>query len=206
MSKNDNKEQDILHAAEKLFAEKGFKGATTTLIAAEAGVTHAMLHYYYRTKDQIFLKVFDTYMEEVRHELKVIMVPDLYDTEQIKKVTEICFDFINSHRGQINLFFEVLKERPDLLEEYVSDFGRYIDTAMKAHQERTDIAVKDGKISNISFVDLILDIICVCTSTFFFSPIVDKVIGMNAERKMSFMESRKREAVELIASRLVKKQ
>ena len=94
MSKNDNKEQDILHAAEKLFAEKGFKGATTTLIAAEAGVTHAMLHYYYRTKDQIFLKVFDTYMEEVIHELKVIMVPDLYDTEQIRKVTEICFDFI----------------------------------------------------------------------------------------------------------------
>lgn len=206
MSKNDNKEQDILHAAEKLFAEKGFKGATTTLIAAEAGVTHAMLHYYYRTKDQIFLKVFDTYMEEVRHELKVIMVPDLYDTEQIRKVTEICFDFINSHRGQINLFFEVLKERPDLLEEYVSDFGRYIDSAMKAHQERTDIAVKNGKISNISFVDLILDIICVCTSPFFFSPIVDKVIGMNAERKKSFMESRKREAVELIASRLLKKQ
>lgn len=206
MSKNDNKEQDILHAAEKLFAEKGFKGATTTLIAAEAGVTHAMLHYYYRTKDQIFLKVFDTYMEEVRHELKVIMVPDLYDTEQIRKVTEICFDFINSHRGQINLFFEVLKERPDLLEEYVSDFGRYIDTAMKAHKERTDIAVKDGKISNISFVDLILDIICVCTSPFFFNPIVDKVIKMNAERKNIFMESRKREAVELIASRLVKKQ
>lgn len=39
MSKKDNKEQEILLAAEKMFAEKGFKGATTTLIAAEAGVT-----------------------------------------------------------------------------------------------------------------------------------------------------------------------
>lgn len=39
MSKKDNKEQEILIAAEKMFAEKGFKGATTTLIAAEAGVT-----------------------------------------------------------------------------------------------------------------------------------------------------------------------
>ena len=44
-----NKEQEILKAAEDLFAEKGFKGATTTLIASRAGVTHAMLHYYYRT-------------------------------------------------------------------------------------------------------------------------------------------------------------
>ena len=41
-----NKEQEILKAAEDLFAEKGFKGATTTLIASRAGVTHAMLHYY----------------------------------------------------------------------------------------------------------------------------------------------------------------
>ena len=48
MSKKENKEQDILKAAEMLFAEKGFKGATTTLIAAQAGVTHAMLHYYFR--------------------------------------------------------------------------------------------------------------------------------------------------------------
>ena len=39
MSKKENKEQDILKAAEMLFAEKGFKGATTTLIAAQAGVT-----------------------------------------------------------------------------------------------------------------------------------------------------------------------
>ncbi len=53
MQKKENKENEILEAAEKLFAEKGFKGATTTLIAAEAGVTHAMLHYYFRTKDQI---------------------------------------------------------------------------------------------------------------------------------------------------------
>lgn len=66
MSKKDNKEQEILIAAEKMFTEKGFKGATTTLIAAEAGVTHAMLHYYYRTKEQIFLKVLDSYMEEMR--------------------------------------------------------------------------------------------------------------------------------------------
>ena len=37
-----NKEQEILKAAEDLFAEKGFKGATTTLIASRAGVTHAV--------------------------------------------------------------------------------------------------------------------------------------------------------------------
>ena len=81
MSKKENKEQDILKAAEMLFAEKGFKGATTTLIAAQAGVTHAMLHYYFRTKDQIFLKVFDTYLEEILQSLKSIMVTDIFQPD-----------------------------------------------------------------------------------------------------------------------------
>lgn len=39
---NKNTEAAILEAADKLFKEKGFKGATTTMIAGQAGVTHAM--------------------------------------------------------------------------------------------------------------------------------------------------------------------
>lgn len=205
MAKKDNKEQEILLAAEKLFAEKGFKGATTSLIAAEAGVTHAMLHYYFRTKEQIFLKVCDSYMEEVRSELRPIMEPAVYDVKLIKTVTEICFDFFSSHSGQMSLFLEVAKERPELLEEYVAELGRYMGGAIAAHQERTEAAVREGKINDISFSDLLLDIVSVCASPFFFEPVVDNIMKMDAARKKEFLESRKREAVELIANRIVRR-
>lgn len=205
MAKKDNKEQEILLAAEKLFAEKGFKGATTSLIAAEAGVTHAMLHYYFRTKEQIFLKVCDSYMEEVRSELRPIMKPAVYDVKLIKTVTEICFDFFSSHSGQMSLFLEVAKERPELLEEYVAELGRYMGGAITAHQERTESAVREGKINDISFSDLLLDIVSVCASPFFFEPVVDNIMKMDAARKNEFLESRKREAVELIANRIVRR-
>lgn len=205
MAKKDNKEQEILLAAEKLFAEKGFKGATTSLIAAEAGVTHAMLHYYFRTKEQIFLKVCDSYMDEVRSELRPIMEPAVYDVKLIKTVTEICFDFFSSHSGQMSLFLEVAKERPELLEEYVAELGRYMGGAITAHQERTESAVREGKINDISFSDLLLDIVSVCASPFFFEPVVDNIMKMDAARKKEFLESRKREAVELIANRIVRR-
>ena len=52
---NKNTEAAILEAAESLFKTNGFKGTTTTMIAGQAGVTHAMLHYYFRTKEQIFV-------------------------------------------------------------------------------------------------------------------------------------------------------
>lgn len=39
---NKNTEAAILEAAEQTLKEDGFKGATTTMIAGQAGVTHAM--------------------------------------------------------------------------------------------------------------------------------------------------------------------
>ena len=53
-----NTEQAIMEAAEKEFLDKGYTLTKTTEIARIAGVNHAMLHYYFRTKDNLFEKVF----------------------------------------------------------------------------------------------------------------------------------------------------
>lgn len=206
MQKKENKENEILEAAEKLFAEKGFKGATTTLIAAEAGVTHAMLHYYFRTKDQIFLKVLDTYTEEIRQNLKSIMVSEINDTDFMRKVIEISFDFFNEHSGQMSLFLEVCKERPELIKDYVDNLGKHIAPIIRSHQEKVSKAVAGGQIKKITFIDLIIDIISVCAITPFLSPLLNNVLELSEEQKKVFLEARKHEAVELIANRLTGKQ
>lgn len=50
-------ERVILEAAETVFAEAGFKGATTAAIAARAGVPKANLHYYFSTKEDLYRAV-----------------------------------------------------------------------------------------------------------------------------------------------------
>lgn len=202
MERKDNKENDILKAAEILFAEKGFKGATTTMIAAEAGVTHAMLHYYFRTKEHIFLKVLDLYMDKIWVDLKAIMVPDIYDVELIRKVTEIIFDFFNEHRNHVNLLLEVAKDRPDILDTYMKDSKKYLGTSLGAHSERIVKAVKEGRIREITFRELLVDIIVLCAAPFFFDPVLFNLIGMDGAQREAFLESRKKEAVEMITSRL----
>lgn len=47
----------ILQAAEKVFAEAGFGGATMQLIADLAGLPKANLHYYFATKEDLYRKV-----------------------------------------------------------------------------------------------------------------------------------------------------
>lgn len=50
-------ERIILEAAEKVFAEAGFGGATMQLIADVAGLPKANLHYYFPTKEDLYRTV-----------------------------------------------------------------------------------------------------------------------------------------------------
>lgn len=50
-------ERLILEAAEAVFAEYGFKGATTGQIADRAGIPKANLHYYFPTKESLYRQV-----------------------------------------------------------------------------------------------------------------------------------------------------
>ncbi len=51
-------QEAILDAAEAVFAGNGFDGATTRAIAEEAGVNAALIHYYFRSKENLFGAVF----------------------------------------------------------------------------------------------------------------------------------------------------
>lgn len=51
------RESLILSAAEKVFAEAGFGGATMQLIADMAGLPKANLHYYFATKEELYRRV-----------------------------------------------------------------------------------------------------------------------------------------------------
>jgi len=51
------KEKAILDSAERIFAEHGFRGATTQMIADDAGIPKANLHYYFPTKESLYTQV-----------------------------------------------------------------------------------------------------------------------------------------------------
>ena len=52
-------EENILRAAEEVFARAGFAGARTSEIAAKAGVPKPNLHYYFKSKRALYRAVLD---------------------------------------------------------------------------------------------------------------------------------------------------
>lgn len=54
----------ILRAAEKQFALHGFRGTTTEGIASEAGLPKANVHYYFKTKANLYRQVLKDILED----------------------------------------------------------------------------------------------------------------------------------------------
>ncbi len=54
-------EDALLDAAERLLVEVGYAGITTRALAAEAGVNHGLVHYYYGSLENLFIQVLERF-------------------------------------------------------------------------------------------------------------------------------------------------
>jgi AcrR family transcriptional regulator len=53
--------ESFLDAAEKLLIEVGYAGITTRLLAAKANANQGLIHYYFGSLEEVFLKVLDRF-------------------------------------------------------------------------------------------------------------------------------------------------
>ena len=199
---NQTTESAILQAAIKLFKEKGYKGTTTNVIAKEAGVTHAMLHYYYRTKEQIFLTVLDSYIKEMHEDFKVLMSPGKDAVQTLMEVTSRHFDFMEQYQGQIRILVEVAQESPEILERYREGFMRMTGKALKDHQARLDEAAARGEIAKVSITSLLSEMVMGNYATFALLPLSRVMLNLEAEAEKAFLEQRRRSLIETISNKL----
>ena len=95
MNNNEvNTEQIILEAAEAEFLEKGYGNTKTVAIAQRAGVSHSMLHYYYRTKEQLFQKVFKEKVHELTQAFGVVFERNTNFKDTLRSAIETQFKFV----------------------------------------------------------------------------------------------------------------
>lgn len=65
MKRNSDKYQQILTAAIKVFAERGFSQSTISQIAHEAGVADGTIYLYFKNKDDILVQFYERMTEHV---------------------------------------------------------------------------------------------------------------------------------------------
>jgi len=73
--------EQILAAAEKVFAQYGFEGATVAQLAAAAGLPKANLHYYFGTKEGLYRAVLEGILALWLQDAATWIAPDRHPAE-----------------------------------------------------------------------------------------------------------------------------
>ncbi|WP_295911387.1 TetR/AcrR family transcriptional regulator [uncultured Alistipes sp.] len=199
------KEQAILAAAEQEFLSKGFDGARTTSIASAAGVTHAMLHYYFRTKEQLFERILDEKLRLMGESvLAAFGQPNLPLQERLRDAIGSHFDFIARNPDLPRFIVNEVFSRPDRYETMRARIREIADTLMRDMQRELDALSARGEAEPLDVRMLMLDIISLNVFPFIAYPLIEPILGSFSNDRARFFELRKAENVEVITRRLKK--
>ncbi len=200
-----NSKQAILDAAEEEFLEMGFHGAKTSSIAKRAGVTHAMLHYYFSTKENLY----DVFISQKLQEVKNIMFPALLEEgvdfiDRVRTVIDKQFGYIQKHPYLPRFMLNEVLLKPERFNELISNILQYDIEKFAIIQQEIDTASNEGKINFISLPNLIIDILSLNIISQVMAPVVIGVMPGVGFDKNEFIENRKKEIIETITRRLTK--
>ena len=199
-----SKEQQILEAAEKEFLEKGYNGARTTSIAKAADVTHAMLHYYFRTKEQLFEHIIDKKMSEIVPLMTHLFGnSDLPLVKRIEEAVSVHFDFVVANpdlpRFLIN---EVLphKERCDLFRSKIENVLYLVDNLQREVNE----AAASGEVEQFNVLLLFQSVLSLNIFPSLMANMIENLLSDNRQSIEMLLAQRKTENIELIMRRIKK--
>ena len=195
-------ERLILEAAEAEFLEKGYKGAATTAIAKRAGVTHAMLHYYFRTKENLFQRIFSQKIQMLSEIFEDIYGKELPFTKTIRLFIEEQFNFvaknpqlprfilneINANKENRNLLFEAVVPKASIVFQKVN---------VLLNDE-----IAAGRVRPITLPNLMMNILSINISTFIALPALQEVFPITNAALPNFLNERRESNVQFILNAL----
>ena len=167
-----SKERQILEAAEKVFLAKGYAASKTMEIAEMAGVNHALLHYYFRTKENLFNKVFVEKIDLFIDSFTDLFAKELPLFELITSVIETQFLFLEDNdKLPFFLVNEVISSP-----QYQKMFKERFFSKIKDHLQDADCLLKQeiekGTIKEITLVDLLISISSLNMFYYMLKPII----------------------------------
>lgn len=207
MSRERNNPNDtesrILQAAENEFFEKGYAGARTASIAEAAGVTHAMLHYYFRTKDKLFERIVSEKISILGNIIiSAIGDEDLTLEDRIRQGIERHFDFIAANRDLPKFIVNEVLTRPDVIEMMKCNLQNIVNNLLNSLQHEIDAYAAKGLCRQVNARMLLIDIVSLNVFPFMAAQIVLGAIGDSYNSYDEFLALRKTENVETILNKL----
>ncbi len=150
-------EERIREAAKRVFLEKGFDGATSRDIADAAGINIALTNYYFRSKEKLFINIFEEMVQLFFNGMVDIMNKPISLREKIAELIEHDFQLMKAN-PTLSLF--VMNEIHRNPERMANCIGLMKQVHHSMFEEQLQQEVSQGTVRPISAMHLMPMIFC----------------------------------------------
>lgn len=198
---NMTKEQQIQAIAEEEFIQNGYLSTSMVVVAKKAGLTHAMVNYYYRSKEQLFLKILDSHVMRFINSLREVMREDGDFVQIIVNASRALFGALDKDRNFPFLIQDVIRTCPELLDRYKDMLTVSIEDSLSRHSRRLAEQVAAGRINASSMPEIIETVFSLTVSPFLMIPALENLCGYSEEKIEDYLDRRRSETETIIKAR-----
>lgn len=111
--RSEETKNNILAAAGKLFAERGFDAVTMREIAKAARCSHTTIYLYFADKEALLHHLSIPPLEKLKNQLTHILAQTKQPESKFMEITRVFIRFCLSNRNMYDIFFTVRASRVD---------------------------------------------------------------------------------------------
>lgn len=185
----------ILIAAKKVFTRKGLAGSRMQEIADEAGINKALLHYYYRSKENLFDSVFFELLKTIQAEFITILNSDMELFDKIRFFFERYIDFLQENSFLPGFIINEVNRDPERMISYFKNSG--IKPPEKLIIQINE-EVRKGNIIPVDPKQLLMNILSLAIFPIIAAPLLKGMFETDDFEFSGIIEKRKKELPEWI--------
>ncbi len=197
--KADNQtENAILLAAGKVFTKKGYAASRMEDIAKEAGINRALLHYYFRTKEKMFVIIFEQRMTEFFGGLAKIIFSEIPLADKIRAIVSHDITMVSQNPHLPLFVMQEIGQNPERLIQYAEKAGAQPGHLLKIFTRQVEEETKSGRMVDIDAGQLLINIMSLAIYPFIAKPMIMTMQQLDQKGFDRIMNRRKNEVAEFI--------
>jgi len=186
--RDDTAHDRILQVAAEIFYRKGLAGARMQEIGDAAGVNKAMLHYYFKTKAQLFETVFQRALGLFLGGLAHVFTAPLPLRQKITAYIDYCVDELQANPSVAVFIIHELHQRPERLTEQLAG---PLATHMATFRAQWHTESLHPDPSGATADRLFTDMVSLCVYPFLAKPLLQHLLEKSDSAYAGFLQERK---------------
>ena len=112
----EERRNEIIETAGKLFEEKGYEQTQVQDIVNEIGVAKGLFYYYFKSKDEVMEELADRYADAIIDAVNKLIDKDIATFDKINRIFQI---FIDSAEKKYGIFMGILNVKNGITHERI---------------------------------------------------------------------------------------